>query len=93
MAYLQPFPISGQFEGLHDEIAADPAAEKRYFTTFTSATGSARCAAWSRPWSTGLIPPEVGRAAGLVRVGPGRLPEHGRCDPVGRAYFPKQRWP
>jgi hypothetical protein len=33
IAYLQDFPISGQLEGLHDEIKADPAAEKKYFTT------------------------------------------------------------
>lgn len=32
-AYLQPFPIRGQMEGLQAEIAADPAAEKRYFRT------------------------------------------------------------
>jgi hypothetical protein len=32
-AYLQPFPIRGQLEGLHAEIAADPAAEKKYFRT------------------------------------------------------------
>jgi hypothetical protein len=33
MAYLQDYPISGQLEGLFDEIEADPAAEKKYFTT------------------------------------------------------------
>ncbi|WP_410667916.1 hypothetical protein [Amycolatopsis sp. cmx-4-68] len=33
IAYLQDFPISGLLEGLHDEIKADPAAEKKYFTT------------------------------------------------------------
>jgi hypothetical protein len=33
MAYLQPYPISGQLEGLYDEIKADPKAEKKYFTT------------------------------------------------------------
>jgi hypothetical protein len=32
-AYLQPFPIRGQLEGLHDEINADPANEKKYFRT------------------------------------------------------------
>ncbi len=32
MAYLQPAPISGQLEGLYDQIKADPAAEKKYFT-------------------------------------------------------------
>jgi hypothetical protein len=32
-AYLQSFPISGQMEGLYDEIQADPEAEKRYFRT------------------------------------------------------------
>lgn len=31
MAYLQPNPISGQLEGLHDEIKADPENEKKYF--------------------------------------------------------------
>jgi hypothetical protein len=33
LAYLQPYPISGELEGLAAHIAADPAAEKRYFTT------------------------------------------------------------
>ena len=33
MAYLQPYPVSGQLEGMHDQIKADPAAEKRYFQT------------------------------------------------------------
>ena len=33
LAYLQPYPISGELEGLAEHIAADPAAEKRYFTT------------------------------------------------------------
>jgi hypothetical protein len=33
MAYLQPYPISGQLEAFKDEIAANPAAEKKYFTT------------------------------------------------------------
>jgi hypothetical protein len=32
-AYLQEYPISGQLTGLYDEIKADPAAEKKYFTT------------------------------------------------------------
>lgn len=33
IAYFQDYPISGQLTGLHDEIAADPANEKKYFTT------------------------------------------------------------
>ena len=33
MAYLQPAPISGQLEGLYDEIKASPEAEKKYFFT------------------------------------------------------------
>jgi hypothetical protein len=33
LAYLQPFPIAGEMEGMAEHIAADPAAEKRYFTT------------------------------------------------------------
>src|SRR5262249_26216489 len=33
MAYLQDYPISGQMEGLYDEIKKDAAAEKKYFTT------------------------------------------------------------
>jgi hypothetical protein len=33
MAYLQASPISGQLEGLYDQIKADPSAEKKYFTT------------------------------------------------------------
>jgi hypothetical protein len=33
MAYLQDYPISGQLEGMYDEIKADPSAEKKYFTT------------------------------------------------------------
>jgi len=32
-AYLQDYPISGQLSGMYDEIKADPAAEKKYFTT------------------------------------------------------------
>lgn len=32
MAYLQEYPISGQLTGLADEIKADPANEKKYFT-------------------------------------------------------------
>ena len=32
-AYLQPYPISGQMEGLYDEIKADADAEKKYFRT------------------------------------------------------------
>jgi hypothetical protein len=32
MAYLQPAPISGQLEGLYDEIKANPEAEKKYFS-------------------------------------------------------------
>lgn len=32
-AYLQEYPISGQLEGLYDEIKADPTAEKKYFNT------------------------------------------------------------
>lgn len=31
MAYLQPNPISGQLEGLYDDIKADPEKEKKYF--------------------------------------------------------------
>lgn len=31
MAYLQPNPISGQLEGMYDEIKANPDAEKKYF--------------------------------------------------------------
>jgi hypothetical protein len=33
MAYLQDYPISGQLEGLYDELKADPANEGKYFTT------------------------------------------------------------
>lgn len=33
IAYLQEYPVSGQLEGLHDEITANPDAEKKYFTT------------------------------------------------------------
>ncbi len=33
VAYLQLAPISGQLEGLYDQIRADPAAEKKYFMT------------------------------------------------------------
>jgi hypothetical protein len=33
VAYLQLAPISGQLEGLYDQIKADPAAEKKYFMT------------------------------------------------------------
>jgi hypothetical protein len=33
MAYLQLAPISGQLEGLYDQIKQDPAAEKKYFMT------------------------------------------------------------
>jgi len=32
-AYAQEYPISGSLTGLHDVIAADPANEKKYFTT------------------------------------------------------------
>lgn len=33
MAYLQDYPISGQLTGVAEQIAAEPAAEKRYFQT------------------------------------------------------------
>jgi hypothetical protein len=33
MAYLQPYPISGQLEGFYDVIKDDPTQEKKYFTT------------------------------------------------------------
>ena len=33
VAYLQPNPISGQLEGLYDEIKRDPSAERKYFQT------------------------------------------------------------
>jgi hypothetical protein len=33
MAYLESYPVSGQLEGLYDELKTDPAAEKKYFTT------------------------------------------------------------
>jgi len=33
IAYFQDYPISGQLEGLYDEIKANPDAEKKYFTT------------------------------------------------------------
>lgn len=33
IAYLQEYPISGQLEGLYDEIKKDPENEKKYFTT------------------------------------------------------------
>jgi hypothetical protein len=31
MAYLQEYPISGQLEGLYDQLKADPSSEKKYF--------------------------------------------------------------
>jgi len=33
IGYLQEYPVSGELEGLYDEIKADPTAEKKYFRT------------------------------------------------------------
>ncbi|SDY85226.1 hypothetical protein SAMN05421504_107182 [Amycolatopsis xylanica] len=49
IAYFQDFPISGQLQGLYDEIKADPANEKKYFTTLYLSD-------WERKVSRTVVP-------------------------------------
>jgi hypothetical protein len=60
MAYLQPNPISGQMEGLYDEIKRDPAAEKKYFQKIDMGDWERKVTRVFVPSATGPIPTRNG---------------------------------
>ena len=78
---------AGPARGAAEELAADPGRREALLPHALSRGMGSQGARVVKPVVNWPSPEEVGRSAGFVRVGAGRLPKHGRRGAVGLTSF------